>query len=124
MSRFVVIRDGTVRSERLVEENAVPTEAALHEVLMRHPELVPATDLGFGRVATVGFEIRLTSGSADLVLLDDEGRVCIVEVKKEGNPDTRRVVAQLLDYAAALWGFTVEDFEQGVLKRKLGEDDP
>jgi hypothetical protein len=123
MGRFVVIRDEENGGERLVEESAVPTEAALHEVLMRHPSLVPATDLGFGRVVTVGFEASLASGSADLVLLDEEGRICIVEVKKEGNPDTRRVVAQLLDYAAALWGLTVEEFERVVLRRKLGAAD-
>jgi len=124
MGRFVVIRDKENSSERLVEESAVPTEAALHEVLMRHPSLVPATDLGLGRIVTVGFEVSLASGSADLVLLDEEGRLCIVEVKKEGNPDTRRVIAQLLDYAAALWGLTVEEFERSVLRRKLGDDDP
>jgi RecB family endonuclease NucS len=103
VSRFVVIRDEGSDAERLVEESAVPTEAVLHEVLMRHPTLIPAADLGFGEVATVGFEVGLASGSADLVLLDDEGRLCVVEVKKDNNPDTRRVVAQLLDYATALW---------------------
>ena len=123
MGRFVVIRDDDPDGERLVEESAVPTEAALHEVLMRHPALVPAADLGFGRVVTVGFEASLASGSADLVLLDEDGRVCVVEVKKEGNPDTRRVVAQLLDYASALWGLTVEEFERNVLRR-VGESDP
>jgi hypothetical protein len=124
MSRFVLIRDEKQAGARLVEESAVPTEAALHEVLMQHPSLVPATDLGFGRVVTVGFEATLASGSADLVLLDDEGRLCIVEVKKEGNPDTHRVIAQLLDYAAALWGLTVDAFERDVLRRKLTETDP
>lgn len=123
MGRFVVIRDDEQGGERLVEETIVPTEAALHEVLMRHPALVPAADLGFGRVATVGFETTLASGSADLVLLDDAGRVCIVEVKKEGNPDTRRVIAQLLDYAAALWGLGVEDFERHVVQRRSGVTD-
>lgn len=117
----MVIRDDGV-GERLVEEISVPTEAALHEVLMRHPELVPATDLGFGRVATVGFEASLSSGSADLILLDEQGRLCIVEVKKEGNPDTRRVVAQLLDYAASLWGLTVEDFDETIVQRDSGAE--
>lgn len=37
-----------------------------------------------------------------------------MEVKKEGNPDVRRVVAQLLDYAAGLWGKTLLEFEQDV----------
>lgn len=124
MSRFLVFRSDHDDSERLVEESSVPTEAALHEVLMRHPSLVPATDLGLGRVATVGFEVSLASGSADLVMLDEHGRICLVEVKKEGNPDTRRVVAQLLDYASALWGLTIEAFESNVLRRKLGNDDP
>jgi hypothetical protein len=123
MGRFVVIRDEQ-GGEKLVEESAVPTEAALHEVLMRNPSLVPVTDIGLGRVVTVGFEASLASGSADLVLLDDEGRLCIVEVKKEGNPDTRRVIAQLLDYAAALWGLTIDAFERDVLRRKLNQDDP
>jgi hypothetical protein len=50
-----------------------------------------------------------------LVLADERGRVCLVEVKNEGNPDTRRVVAQLLDYAASLWGLSLEEFEQRVL---------
>jgi hypothetical protein len=47
--------------------------------------------------------------------MDDRGRLCLVEVKNEGNPDTRRVVAQLFDYAASLWGLSVEEFQQRVL---------
>jgi hypothetical protein len=124
MPRSLVVRTKDEAVEQLVEESTVPTEAALHEVLMRHPSLVPASDLGFERMTTVGFEASLASGSADLVLLDRRGRICLVEVKKEGNPDTRRVIAQLLDYAAALWGMTLDEFEAQVLRRKLGVDDP
>lgn len=124
MSRFLLIRDSGDSEQRLVPECAVPTEAQLHEVLRHYPELVPTTDLGLGRVVTVGFEAALASGQADLVLLDEEGRLAVIEVKKEGNPDTRRVVAQLLDYAAALWGLTLEEFDRHVLRRLLDEDDP
>jgi hypothetical protein len=57
-----------------------------------------------------------------LVLLDEEGR--IAEVKK-GQSRRRRVVPQLLDYAAALWaGLTVEDFECHVLRRTPRDADP
>lgn len=42
----VVIRGGNDATERVIGESSVPTEAALHKVLMRHPSLVPATDLG------------------------------------------------------------------------------
>jgi hypothetical protein len=70
--------------------------------------------MGLGRTVVVGRESAFASGYADLILVDDRGEVCLVEVKKEGSPDTRRVVAQLLDYAAGLWGKTLRDFEQDV----------
>lgn len=120
MARFVAIREKGAAAERLVKEGAIPEETVLHKELMSHPSLVPATDLGLGRVAAVGFEAALASGFADLVLLDDHGKLCIVEVKKEGNPDTRRVVAQLLDYAAALWRLTLEEFERDVVRDQDG----
>jgi hypothetical protein len=123
VSRFVVIREQSGVRERLVEETAVPTEAVLHGVLQRNPELVPAADIGFGRTVTVGFETNLVSGAADLILMDDAGKLCIVEVKKQGNTDTRRVVAQVMDYAAALWGKTLAEFEREVLRQRLGATD-
>ncbi len=123
VSRFVVIRQGSEGDERAVGESSVPTEAVLHGVLRRNPELVPAADLGFSRMVTIGFETNLVSGAADLILMDSEGRLCLVEVKKQGNTDTRRVVAQVMDYAAALWGMTLEQFEHDVLRPRLGEGD-
>lgn len=94
----------------------------MHDALTQHPELLPISDLGLGRVTVVGRETGLASGYADLVLLDEHGRLCFVDVKKEGNPDTRRVVAQLLDYAAALWGKTLAEFETSVVLPYLTRD--
>lgn len=102
-------------------EARIPLEAELHEALTQHAELIPTADMGFGRCAVVGRETALASGYADLVLLDEGGKIALVEVKKEGNPDTRRVVAQLLDYAAAMWGQTVEEFELRVVAPHLGQ---
>lgn len=114
MTRHVLIR-GEDDVPRVVAEAALPTEAELHDALTKHPRLIPMSDLGFGDAVVVGKESGLASGYADLVLVDDRGRVCIVEVKNEGNPDTRRVVAQLLDYAASLWNLSVDEFEQRVV---------
>src|SRR5678815_1784770 len=99
MTRHVLIRSGG-EPAHVVEEAALPTEAELHEALTNHPELIPASDLDLGRTVVVGRESGFASGYADLVLVDERGRICLVEVKNEGNPDTRRVTAQLLDYAA------------------------
>ena len=101
-------------------------EKDLHDVLTTHPELLPVDDLEVGRTIVVGRESAFESGYADLVLVDAYGQVCVVEVKKEGNPDTRRVIAQLLDYAAALWQMSVDDFERVVLHpylRAIGQYD-
>jgi hypothetical protein len=114
MTRHVLIRDGKEPGS-VVAEAALPTEAELHEALTRYPELIPLSDLGMGKGIVIGRESALAAGYADLVLVDESGQLCIVEVKNAGNPDTRRVVAQLLDYAASLWGATVDELTSRVL---------
>jgi hypothetical protein len=112
--RFVLIR-GDDGAETTIPESALPAEKQLHDVLTQHPELLPADDLELRDPVVVGREANLESGYADLVLVDQVGHICLVEVKNEGNPDTRRVVAQLLDYAAALWQLDIDDFCRVVL---------
>jgi hypothetical protein len=114
MTRYVLIRRDS-NKEEVVPETSLPLEADLHDALTTHPELIPADDLGLEVPRVVGRESGLESGYADLVLVDRRGQVCLVEVKKEGNPDTRRVVAQLLDYATSLWGCSLPEFERVVL---------
>jgi hypothetical protein len=124
VTRHVLIR--AADADRLVAESALPAEANLHDALAANPKLLPAEDLGLGRMVVIGRESSLASGYADLILADDLGQVCLVEVKKEGNPDTRQVVAQLLDYAASLWGRTLDEVTDTVVRpylRHLGEDD-
>jgi hypothetical protein len=112
--RFLLIRndDG---AEAMIPESALPAEKKLHDVLTQHPGLLPADDLRLRDPVVVGREANLESGYADLVLVDQVGQICLVEVKNEGNPDTRRVIAQLLDYAAALWQLDIIDFHRTVL---------
>jgi hypothetical protein len=123
--RYLLLRgeDG----DRLVARSRLPAEANLHDALAMNPQLLPLADLGLGRSVVVGREASLASGYADLVLLDESGQLCLVEVKKKGNPDTREVIAQLLDYAANLWGKTVGEFWATVVSpylRTLGQYPP
>jgi hypothetical protein len=48
-------------------------------------------------------EYATESGPIDILAADDQGRLYIVETKLYRNPDKRKVVAQVLDYGAALW---------------------
>ena len=116
--RHVLMRT-TTGPEQLIAETALPMEKDLHDVLTANPRLIPSEDLQLGALAVVGRESGLAAGYADLVLVDESGEVCLVEVKKEGNPDTRRVVAQLLDYAAALWNKSLDELERDVLQPYL-----
>src|SRR5206468_3358020 len=115
VTRYVMIR-GKDGVESVVQEAEILTEKRLHDVLTENPELLPTDDLDMESTVVVGRESGLESGYADLVLADSSGALCLVEVKKEGNPDTRRVVAQLLEYASTLWQMTTEDFEGDVLR--------
>ncbi len=114
MVRHVLIRNPS-GDDQIVPETPLPAEKNLHDVLTSHPELLPADNLEVGQTIVVGRESKLESGYADLVLVDAYGQICLVEVKNEGNPDTRLVIAQLLDYAAALWQMPVDNFEHDVL---------
>jgi hypothetical protein len=114
VTRHVLIREGNTLGS-VVAEAELPTEAELHDALTRHPELIPLSDLGMGTGVVIGRESPLPAGYADLVLVDESGQLCFVEVKNAGNPDTRRVVAQLLDYAASLWGATTDEFTSWIL---------
>jgi hypothetical protein len=111
--RYVLIR-GEDGADTMIPESPLPAEKDLHDVLTQHAGLLPADDLELLDPVVVGREANLESGYADLVLVDQTGRICLVEVKNEGNPDTRRVVAQLLDYAAALWQLSIEEFARVV----------
>ena len=114
MTRHVLIREENELGN-VVAEAELPTEAELHDALTRYPKLIPLSDLGMGTGVVIGRESALAAGYADLVLVDESGQLCIVEVKNAGNPDTRRVVAQLLDYAASLWGATVGELTSRIL---------
>jgi hypothetical protein len=121
-----LIRDA-LGEERVVRELKLGTESELHDVLTNNPLLLPAEDLQLDRLAVFGRESKVDSGRPDLVLVDRSAQVCIVEVKREDNPDTRHVIAQLLDYAAALWRMSAEDFERAVLHpylRSGGQSEP
>jgi hypothetical protein len=86
---------------------AFEDEQALQKLLHESPELVlPEAD----RTAVFVREAGLPgSGNTDLLGVDREGALILVEMKLARNHEIRRkVVGQILEYAAHLWGMNYE----------------
>lgn len=85
-------------------------EDGLQSLLEAHPHAlpVPADMPKHAPLIPLGREVSSSAGSIDLLYISPNGHLTVVETKLWKNPEARRrVVAQILDYAAALatWGY-------------------
>jgi hypothetical protein len=105
-------------------------EAQLQGLLYDSPELIPTKVEDEAAVFTR--EAGLPgSGFTDLVGVDAQGNILVVETKLARNDEIRRkVIGQVLEYAAYLWGMSFDEFDRFFLHREgksllelLGEKD-
>ena len=96
-------------------------EAWLQALIHKHPQVLPIEQIepGFGDVSAVCRELPLslgsTSGNLDNFLMTRSGGIVLVEAKLWRNPEARRkVVAQAMDYAAAVFRLSYEQLEIAV----------
>lgn len=102
----------------LVDSQPFPDEATLQQLVAENPQLLPLA--GSPRLFTLGREVRLGTGYADVLAVEAPGRPVIIEVKLARNAEARRaIVSQVLAYAAFLHGYGVEALEQGPLHDSL-----
>lgn len=96
-------------------------EAHLQQLLYESPDLIPIDELGEGTVGPRLFvkEAGLPgSGNTDLIGVDEGEDITIVECKLATNPDIRRkVIGQVLEYAAYLWQMTYDEFD-GIIQHR------
>ena len=103
MAEKIYIRNASGELEPLTEER-FETEELLQELIGQHPELLggdqirPADPL---RWILIRREMPIEGWAVDHLLLDQNARPTLVEVKRGSNRQIRReVVGQMLDYAA------------------------
>ena len=86
-------------------------EAQLQKLLYDSPELIPTYD--DDKPAVFIREAGLPgSGYTDLLGVDGNGNILVVEAKLARNDEIRRkVIGQVLEYAAYLWKMSFEDFD-------------
>ena len=112
--------DGTRAGlERIHLGSGQHTESWLQELIHANPSVLPIPDIepGFGDVIAVAREVPCGHGFIDNLYLTPMGQIVLVETKLWQNSQMRReVVAQALDYVAALTGMDFEAFESAVAK--------
>jgi hypothetical protein len=88
------------------------SEKWLQEALYGNPQCLPLREIDphIGRLIPICKEIETGAGSADILYVTVTGQLVLIETKLWRNPEARReVVAQILDYAKQLTGWTFED---------------
>lgn len=111
----ILIRAGGTRKWQKVTEQKFENEAALQNILYEAPEVIPIDKLA-ENVAKPKLFVKEAglpgSGNTDLIGVDQDGGISIIECKLATNPDIRRkVIGQVLEYAAHLWQMTYEQFD-------------
>ncbi len=121
MTRKILVVSNTGGPVDFIEVPA-SNEHELQDIMLNHPQLVPAKDLGLDDdLLVVGRETTLASGFIDLLCLSRSGEVVIIEFKTgPKNPDFRHALAQVIDYGSDLWRLSDwKEFDQGVVHRYL-----
>jgi len=87
-----------------VDQQDFDKENFLQDYIHNNPESIPVYEIEEDkRLFVVAREFGTESGPIDALAVDKDGDIYIVETKLFKNPDKRTVVAQALDYGAALW---------------------
>ena len=99
---IIVQREG--ERAKIISESRFPNEAELQRYIYENPEVLPILDIKDDAQFTVlDKETPVGTGYIDILGVDSDGELYIIETKLFGNSDKRQVIAQVLDYGAALW---------------------
>ena len=96
-----------------IDKSDFEKENRLQEYIYENPESIPLYEIKEDiHLLILAREFPTNSGPIDALGIDKDGELYIVETKLFKNPDKRTVIAQALDYGAALWKHSTnfEDF--------------
>lgn len=101
--RPIIITDDKNKSET-IGRSEFDNEEQLQKVIKEHPDIIPVYEISEDKKLFVASrEFPVHTGRADAIAVDRDGDIYIIEAKLESNTTRREVVAQALDYGAALW---------------------
>jgi len=121
---MVVIVSKNNKNAKKIDKTGVPNEAYLQEYIHDNPDAIPIYEIDENkRLIVVSREYPTNSGPIDALAFDQDGEIYIVETKLFKNSDKRHVIAQMLDYGAALWKHSnnYQNFIE-IIEKKLKND--
>ena len=87
-----------------INKSVFEHEDHLQQYIYDNPESIPLYDIKEDiQLLILAREFPTNSGPIDAIGTDTDGELYIIETKLYKNPDKRTVIAQTLDYGAALW---------------------
>jgi len=114
MGYLVKISDDNIET---IKPKSFEKEEIMQEIVKSYPEIIPLEEIdeNFDPILIIGREFPLEeAGSIDLLAIDVSGLITIIEFKLERNTDIRKIVAQILEYAANLWEMSYYDLDKKV----------
>ena len=113
----LVDENSAIPLERVVFDDRSIKEGWFQNLLYNNPSLIPIDEIEkiFGPLIPVARELQSGVGPVDVVYISPDGYITLVETKLFRTPESRRkVVAQILDYASAMSGWTYQEFCEAV----------
>jgi hypothetical protein len=87
-----------------LERTVIQDESYLQRYIYENPDVLPLDQFEADvRPLVLLREFPTSSGPIDALAVDEDGNLYLIETKLYKNPDKRLVLAQVLDYGAALW---------------------
>ena len=117
----ILLRSPKDKQWHLVESAAYSNEKELQKLLADSPSLISLDEIrpDAGPLVLAVREFPLPVGSLDLLAFTPSGEIAVIECKLAKNSEVKRkVIGQLLEYAAYLWEMSYEDLDTAVRLRQ------
>lgn len=118
----ILIRNHGSTKWKIAEALRVQAESELQKLLVESPFLIAINEIREGAAPLVFAvsEFGLPgSGATDVLAFSPQGDIAIIECKLATNPEAKRkVIGQILGYAAHLWGMSYEEVDARIQKLK------
>lgn len=118
----ILIRSNETKKWNFAKSVKPKVEAELQKLLANSPSLIPVDEIreGVSPLVLAVCEFGLPgSGNTDILAFSADGDISIIECKLATNPESKRkVIGQILEYAAYLWKMSYDEVNDRIQSLK------